>query len=142
MTASRARNEFPSLQDAAAIHEPTVIRRRRGPSAVLISDEDLRAILERCTFAPQVFREAGMVSIWLPELAIWGRGASFAKARDDLLDEVDQLLALLRADARFRTSPEMVKKLPWVYRLDLANDDDERVGILLGTPSPPDRDLP
>lgn len=136
MTASRARNAFPSLQDAAALHEPTVIRRRRGMAAVLISHEDFRAILERCTFSPDVFLEGGTVSIWLPELSIWGRGESFADARADLLDEIDQLLGLLQADVRFRTSPDMVKRLPWVYRLGMVDDDDERLRILFETPPP------
>ena len=70
MTASQARSAFPSLQDAAAGHEPTVITRRRGPSAVLLSDEDLRAILSSYSFSTEVFREGNAVSVWLNELAI------------------------------------------------------------------------
>lgn len=136
MTASQARNSFPSLQDAAAQHEPTLVKRRRGASAVLISDEDLRAILDLCTFSPKVFREAGKVSVWLPELSIWGRGDSFSDAKIDLLDEIDQLLGLVAADARFRTSPSVVSQLPWIYRLALVQGDKERLRILFGAPSP------
>lgn len=134
MTASRARDEFPSLQDAAAQHEPTLIVRRRGGSAVVISNEDFQAILQQWSFSPQVFREGTSVSVWLPELSIWGRGASFADAKADLLGEIDQLLGLLSEDARYRNSPDMVKRLPWIYRLMLAEDDAERSRVLFAPP--------
>ena len=139
MTASQARSAFPSLQDAAAGHEPTVITRRRGPSAVLLSDEDLRAILSSYSFSTEVFREGKAVSVWLNELAIWGRGASFAEAKTDLLDEIDQLFALLDADARYRSSPEIEARLPWIYRLRLARGDDERIGMLFPLPTSAER---
>ena len=139
MTASQARSAFPSLQDAAAGHEPTVITRRRGPSAVLLSDEDLRAILSSYSFSTEVFREGTAVSVWLNELAIWGRGASFAEAKSDLLDEIDQLFALLDADARYRSSPDVEARLPWIYRLRLARGDDERIGMLFPIPASAER---
>lgn len=135
MTASHARSMFPTLQDAAALHEPTVITRRRGQSVILVSDEDLRAILASYAFTTEVFHEAGGVSMWLNELSIWGKGASFAEAKDDLLDEIDELFALLDADPRYRSSPEIERKLPWIYRLQLARTDEERLEMLLGTPA-------
>lgn len=135
MTSSSARYQFPNLQDAAALHEPTLIRRRRGPSTVLVSDEDLRAILAAYTFSPEIFREDEAVSIWLPELAIWGRGASVAEASDDLLEEIEQLLALLAAEERFRTSPAVLQKMPWLYRLMLTPEDEARLGLLFAAPA-------
>ncbi len=136
MTASHARSVFPSLQDAAALHAPTVITRRRGPSAVLLSGEDLRAILSSYSFSTEVFRESGSVSIWLNELALWGRGSTFAEAKDDLLDEIDQLFALIDADVRYRSSPDVEARLAWIYRLSLAGNDDERLAMLFAAPPP------
>jgi hypothetical protein len=135
MTASRARSEFPALQDAAALHVPTRITRRRGASAVLLSDQDLRAILASYTFTTEVFREAGGVSVWLNELSIWGKGATFAEARDNLLDEIDALFAHLDADARYRSSPDVERQLPWIYRLRLARTDQERLNMVFGAPA-------
>jgi hypothetical protein len=136
MTASRARNMWPTLQDAAARHEPTVITRRRGQSVVVVSDEDLRAILASYAFTTEVFREAGGVSIWLNELGIWGKGASFVEAKDDLLDEIDELFALLDSDHRYLASSDVERKLPWIYRLRLARTDQERLEMLLAAPTP------
>ena len=139
MNASRARSVFPSLQDAAELHAPTVITRRRGPSAVLLSDQDLRAILSSYSFSTEVFREGNAVSVWLNELAIWGRGGSFAEAKSDLLDEIDQLFALIDADARYRSSPDIEARLPWIYRLRLARGDEERTGMLFPVPTAAER---
>ena len=136
MTASQARGAFPSLQDAAALHEPTRITRRRGTAAVLLSEEDFDALLARFSFSPEVFFEADAVSIWLPELGIWGRGNSFGEARDSLLDEIDQFLALVSEDARFRTSAEMLERLPWVFRLSRLSDDADRLALLFSPPAP------
>jgi hypothetical protein len=136
MTASRARSLFPSLHDAALLHEPTLITRRRSPNAVLLSGDDLRAILSSYSFSTEVFREGDSVSVWLNELALWGRGSSFPEAKTDLLDELDQLFALLDADPRFRSSPDIEKRLPWIYRLRLARDDEERLAMLFAAPAP------
>ena len=134
MTSSQARFAFPSIQDAAASHEPTRITRRRGTAAVLVSEDDFRALLDRFVFSPEVFFENASVSIWLPELSIWGRGRSFCEAQDDLLDEIDQLLALVSADQRMRTAPETVERLPCIYRLAHVKDDASRLALLFATP--------
>jgi hypothetical protein len=134
MTSSQARFAFPDLQDAAAAHEPTRITRRRGATAILMSEEDFLALLGPFGFVPEVFFEAGAVAIWLPELAIWGRGPTFAEAQADLLDEIDQLLALAKADERMRSAPDIVKRLPWIYRLSQAADDEARLAILFAEP--------
>ena len=73
---------------------------------MLVSERDLRALLSRYEFTPQVYFGQDVVEIWLPELGVWSRGDHFTDARDDLLDEIDQLLFLLEADGgrRRRTS--------------------------------------
>jgi hypothetical protein len=135
MNYSEARAGLADLHEHALRHLPTRITRRRSEAAVLVSEADFRALLERYEFHPDVFLEGGSVSIWLPELAIWGRGGSFAEAREDLLDEIDQLLGVLEDDERARLAPNMVEKLPWIFRLLGASSDEELVEILFAEPA-------
>jgi Antitoxin of toxin-antitoxin, RelE / RelB, TA system len=138
---SRARADLADLFEAAIEHLPTRINRRRAAPAVLISLEDLNNLLASFEFHPEVLFEADAVGIWLPELAIWGRGDSFEDARADLLDEVDELLAQLAASARLRAAPNIVERLPWIYRLMSTDSDDERLGLLFAEPAEEPRAL-
>ena len=82
------------------------------------------------------------MAVWLPELAIWGRGSTFAEAKQDLLAEIDQLLVLLAEDARLRSAPNIVERLPWIFRLMYAESDAEREEVLFAAPAectPPGR---
>jgi hypothetical protein len=132
---SDARADLANLHEHALRHLPTRITRRRADPAVLLSEADFRALLSRYTFSPEVFFEGSMVSIWLPELAIWGRGASFPEARADLVAEIDQLLGVLEADERARLAPNMVERVPWIYRLMDAGSDEELEALLFAEPA-------
>jgi Antitoxin of toxin-antitoxin, RelE / RelB, TA system len=133
-TYSDARADLANLHEHALRHLPTRITRRRTDATVLLSEADFRALLRRYTFRPEVFFEASAVSIWLPELAVWVRGGSFAKARADLFDELDQLLGVLETDERARLAPNMVERLPWIYRLMGAGSDQELEELLFAEP--------
>src|SRR3989304_4750059 len=135
MNYSDARSGLADLHERALRHLPTRITRRRSESTVLLSEADFRALLGRYAFHPDVFFEGGAVSIWLPELAMWGRGSSFAEAREDLLDEIEQLLGVLESDERARLAPNMVERLPWIYRVLGARSDDELIEILFAAPA-------
>lgn len=134
-TYSQARTELADLYDLALEHLPTRIVRRRADPAVLLSMEDFGALLSQFEFAPEVLFETSSVAVWLPELSIWGRGATFADAKQDLLAEIDQLLALLVSDARLRSAPNMVERLPWIFRLMYAETDAEREEVLFAAPA-------
>ena len=129
------------LYDNALEHLPTRIDRRRAYPAVLLSLEDFKALLSQFEFAPEVLFEASSVAVWLPELAIWGRGTTFAEAKEDLLGEVDQLLALVAEDARVRSAPNMVERLPWIFRLMYAESDAEREEMVFAAPAGEPRPL-
>ncbi len=141
ITYSRARADLADLYDDALEHLPTRIERRRADPAVLLSLEDFKALLSRFEFAPEVLFEPSSVAIWLPELSIWGRGTTFAEAKEDLLAEIDQLLALLAEDARLRSAPNMVERLPWIFRLMYAESDAEREEVLFAAPAGEPRPL-
>lgn len=138
---SRARAGLADLYDDALEHLPSRIERRRADPAVLLSLEDFKALLSQFEFAPEVLFESSSVSVWLPELAIWGRGTTFADAKEDLLEEIDQLLELITNDARLRSAPNMVQRLPWIYRLMYADNDAEREQVLFAAPSAESRPL-
>jgi PHD/YefM family antitoxin component YafN of YafNO toxin-antitoxin module len=135
---SQARAELPDLHEHALAHLPTRIVRRRSDPAVLLSEEDFKAVLSRYEFHPEVLFEEGAVAIWLPELAIWGRGESFASAKKDLLEEIDQLLAVVTEDNRVRNAPNMTARRPWIFRL-LGVREAEWEGILFAQPSDAER---
>ena len=63
------------------------------------------------------------------------RGSSFAEAREDLLDEIDQLLGVLEDDERARLAPNMVERVPWIYRLLDASSDEQLIEILFAQPT-------
>jgi len=133
---SDARAELANLHEHALRHLPTRITRRRADPAVLVSEEDFRALLSRFSFNPEVFFEGSTVSIWLPELALWGRGASFADARADLLEETEQLLVVLEQNERARLAPNMVERLPWIFRLMDAGSSDRIEAVVFAEPFP------
>ena len=141
ITYSQARAGLADLYDNALQHLPTRIERRRADPAVLVSLEDFKALLSQYAFAPEVLFEASSVAVWLPELAIWGRGSTFADAKEDLLAEIDQLLALLAEDARLRSAPNNVERLPWIFRLMYAEGDAEREELLFAAPAAESRSL-
>lgn len=133
---SEARNGFADIFDAAIAHAPTRIARRRSGEAVLIGHEDLLALTEPFAFHPAVYFEPRGVSIWLPELAIWGRGDDFASARDDLVDEVRQYLEEYLADERLRTAPDHRPRAPWLVRAMLLDDDQLSEALFADTDEP------
>jgi hypothetical protein len=124
MQYSKARTELADLHENALAHLPTRITRRRADSAVLVSESDFLDLLSPFEFHPEVLFEEGATSIWLPELAVWGRGESFASAREDLLDEIYHLLAVFEDDERLRNAPNVVAQRPWIYRLMAAGESE------------------
>jgi hypothetical protein len=130
---SQARNGFADIFDAAIAHAPTRIARRRSGEAVLIGQEDLLALTEPFTFHPSVYFEPQAVSIWLPELELWGRGDDFESAREDLIDEVRQYLEEYLADERLRAAPNHRPHVPWVVRAMLL-DDSQLADALFAEP--------
>jgi antitoxin YefM len=82
-------------------------------------------------------RGDGGVSIWLPELAIYGQGATYGEAKADLLEEVrvyvDEYLANA---AEYQRAPNRAKHLPHVIKAYLADLRGELEGVIF--PGPPD----
>lgn len=131
---SQARDTLADLFDAAVTHAPTRIARRRSGEAVLIGREDLLELTEPFAFRPAVYFDQAGVSVWLPELEVWGRGADFDAAREDLVDEIRQYVEEYLADERLRTAPNHRPHTPWVVK-SLLLDDEELDRALFAEPA-------
>lgn len=80
---------------------------------MLVGIEEIARLVEDISFEPEVFKEAGAVSVWLPEFRVYGRGKDLAAARLDLLDEVrDYVREYLEEMDSYRARPESESPFP------------------------------
>jgi hypothetical protein len=123
------------LTEAVTHHRPVAIGRRRD-QALLLGSDDVERLVSAHEFHPEVFVEEAAVSIWLPEFALYGRGASFAEAHEDLLAEVRDYVDeyVERAD-EFMRAPNRAEHYPWVLRALVAELRDELAEVLFAEPA-------
>jgi len=78
------------------------------------------------------------VSIWLPEFAVYGEGATYAEAKADLLDEVRVYVDeyLLHAED-YRRAPNRAAHFPHVLKAYLADLRGELDLLLFSGPPDP-----
>ncbi|HEU0132711.1 MAG TPA: hypothetical protein VFQ85_17140 [Mycobacteriales bacterium] len=127
MQVRESRERFATLLAGAAEAAQGV---RRGEEEYAVVDADqLAADLARVwPFAPEVLYEAGGVAVWLPELAVYGRGADLDAATADLLAELRVYADEWQAELRF--APNHRDRIGWVRRIQLARDDAALSGLL------------
>ncbi|MGH8931392.1 MAG: hypothetical protein ACRDZO_12390 [Egibacteraceae bacterium] len=133
---SDARREFSSVYDRVSGDGAIVVVQRRGsPAVVMVPLDQLRADLAALyPFASEVlFEDDGSVSVWLPELTVYGRGADLDDAIDDLADEVEDYVEDWYA--RLRHAPNHAARIGWVRRIELAEDRDELRRMLFEPPA-------
>jgi hypothetical protein len=125
----------PTFSAAVQGHRPVRIDRGARESGVLLGAEEALALVARCRFDPEVFQEKGAVSVWLPEFALYGRGASFAEAREDLLDEVRAYVEEYLDEAElYSRAPNRAAHFPLVVRAWLADASGELAEVLFAPP--------
>ncbi len=127
----------PYFTAAVHRHSPLAIQRGSEDLGLLLGRDEAWALLADRTFTPEVMRGDGSVSIWLPEFAVDGQGATYAEAKADLLDEVrvyvDEYLANA---AEYQRAPNRAAHLPHVIKAYLADLRGELE--LLIFPGPPE----
>lgn len=118
-------------------HQPQVIRRGADDRGLLVGLDEMWALLADRTFAPQVMRGEGGVSIWLAEFEVYGEGDAYAEAKAELLDEVRAYVAeyLQHAD-EYRRAPNRAGHLPHVVKALVAEARGELEQAIF--PPPPD----
>jgi hypothetical protein len=126
----------PVFSEAVQRHRPIKIDRGARESGVLLGDEEVLALVANRHFHPEVFREGREVSIWLPEFSLYGRGASFAEAREDLLEEVCEYVEEYLGEVElYSRAPNRADHFPFVIRAWLADASGELADVLFAPPA-------
>jgi hypothetical protein len=139
ISATDARKHWSSFF-SRAVHDrwPVLIERGRDERGLLIGSNELELVLSHHEFHPEAFFEPEAVSIWLPELALYGRGPSFEDAQNDLVDEVRDYIEEYLADAAlYLRAPNRADHFPYVLRAFLADSDDRLGEVLFVEPRVP-----
>jgi hypothetical protein len=127
----------PYFTKAVHKHSPLAIRRGSEDLGLLLGRDEAWALLADHSFTPEVMRGDGGVSIWLPEFAVYGQGATYAEAKADLLDEVRVYIdEYLVNAAEYQRARNRAAHLPHVVKAYLADLRGELE--LLIFPGPPD----
>jgi antitoxin YefM len=132
ITATDARKRWSDVfSQAVDARWPVPIERGGDERGLLIGFDEMKLLLDPYTFSTEVFFEPEAVSIWLPELQLYGRGATFEDAQADLVDEVIAYAEEFLADATlYLRSPNRSAHFPWVLRAYVANAAGELTAAL------------
>ena len=114
---------------------PVPIERGGDERGLLIGFDEVMLLLDPYSFTTEVFFEPDAVSIWLPELQLYGRGATFDAARADLVGEVETYVEEFLADARlYLRSPNRASHFPWILKAYVATAAGELTAALFAAP--------
>lgn len=127
----------PVFTEVVQRHRPRVIRRGRHDAGVLMGVDELWVLLSDRTFTPQVMRGDDAVAIWLPEFEIYGEGATFAEAKEELLGEVRVYISEYLANAdEYLRAPNRAGHFAHVLKARVAELRGELERTVF--PAPPD----
>jgi hypothetical protein len=139
VSATDARRQWSSFF-SRAVHDrwPVLIERGRGERGLLIGSDELELVLSAYEFHPEALFEADAVSIWLPELALYGRGSSFDDAQSDLVEEVREYVDEYMGDAGlYLRAPNRADHFPFVLRAFVADSAGSLSDVLFTEPRVP-----
>ncbi len=136
LTVSSLREKIgPRLTDVVRDHRPVAVRRGQDELALLVGAQEVLALVADRRFSPEVFGSTGSVSIWLPELELYGQGPDLQLAKEDLLSEVRVYLDEYLGSSEYVRAPNRSGHLPHVIRAYLADLRDELADVIF--PGPP-----
>lgn len=120
-------------------HSPVFVQRGARDLGMLIDLDELERLLSVYSFHPEVLLGDDDVSIWLPELALYGRGSSYEEAREDLVEETRDYVEDFLADADdYLHAPNRRDHLPHVVRAAVADLRGALAEVLFAVPKEPD----
>lgn len=122
------------FDDVVRNHTVRVVERRKSAPVVLLERDALAELLAHdFPFTTRMTRsEDGVVSIWLDEFDIYGRGEDIPAALEDLLDEVEAYVEEWEDD--LHRAPNHAERQWWVRRIQLADSRDEVRAMLFPVP--------
>ena len=128
---SKAKASLSDVFDDVERGDARVVERRKSPRVAFLRVDEIDELLRRhYPFSTQVSRaDDRTVTVWLNELAVYGRGATLADAAEDLLDEVEAYVE--EWEESLRHAPNHRQRRWWVHRLQLAGDRDELRRVIL-----------
>ena len=130
-----ARNLSPLFDDAVRKEQPIMIVRGRNERGLLLSRNRQLRLLDVYKLHVDVIpeEEVGGFTLWVRELNIGEYGPTLLAARAQLVDGVRSYVRhYFQNWDFFRHLPDKAAQEPYVYRLSLAKDDDELIGLLFG----------
>ena len=138
LSASDVRQRWAEVfRRAVADKHPIAIERTGLEPALLIGADELARLLVDYEFHPEVFFEGDVVSIWLPELTLYGRGESYAEAADDLVHEVRDYLDEYLENARlYLHAPNRAEQFPYVIKALVADATGHLPETVFAEPRP------
>ncbi len=111
------------------------MQRGRAELAVLIGAPEVKVLVGDRRFNPEVFGGGiGGVSIWLGELQLYGQGATYEEAKEDLLEEVREYVEEYLSDSRYVRAPNRAEHLPYVIRAYIADREGDLTSVIFSGP--------
>lgn len=125
----------PLFSEVISEHRPALIRRREQVG-LLVGADDAASLLAPYEFHTRVFLDEGTVSLWVPELGMYGRAASYEDAAEDLVEEVRYYIDEYWGEIdRYRQAPNRASHFPYLVRAYLADQQGRLLDLLLAEPS-------
>jgi len=119
------------FRQAVTERHPVAIERGRSERALLIGLDELERLIAGYEFHPEAFFEADAVSLWLPELGLYGRGSGFEEAQDDLLAEVRDYVDEYLSEAQvYLRAPNRAEHFPFVMKAFAADAEDRLASVV------------
>ena len=117
-------------------HQPVFVQRGAREFGSFFGLDELERLLEAYAFHPEAVFEAQGVNIWLPELEIYGRGASFEAAQEDLVEEVREYVEEYFESAdEYLRAPNRGDHFPFVLKAAVADLRSSLADTLFDSPS-------
>lgn len=129
----------PRLDAVLREHLPLPVQRGRAELAVVIGAPEVKVLVGDRRFNPEVFGGGSDgVSVWLGELRLYGEGATYEEAKEDLLEEVREYVDEYLSDSRYVRAPNRAEHLPYVIRAYIADREGDLASVIFsGPPSLP-----
>jgi prevent-host-death family protein len=115
------------MSEVVREHRPVVLDRNRGKEeALVMSVEDLRALLDAFPFNPQVSLSDGEFVVRLAELNLISGGSSFDEAIAELVELIETYAEDYFERFDFYRHTARRQHLPWLLRFALAPASERR----------------
>lgn len=135
---SQAKQEFARLvRESSERYRVFTVRdaqRRDAKAALIIGEELMDLILSEFTCSPS-WEEDPEQRLWtvsLPEIEVWGQGATREEAADDLVDAAIECAEVYMDDVPFYLKVGRERHLPYLLRIYRAGTDRAAIRRALG----------